>query len=408
MPWRSLVRHASLNRYFASTILLSLLGCRAPSPLNSPERPPVVALSVAPAPPASPVAARPPKGRWVYEGTLAGKNVLVRLSCEATTCGGYYFYEGIGESLALVETLPNEFDEQLGVGKNVRVTGHLAFTTPAGGERWAGTWSVDAKSPQSIVLAQVHPSTPPRSLKRTFSDKTPTAKDECKVRVTSFELVGLANAALEERLNARIRPETLALESEHVALPEVAVDEMCGKNQCDVSLKGYRMLCRDFNGRAGLFFDEDVRPTVLDDTLLSARSEYGFDGGGVHPSDGVGGITIDLHDGHILDARDLLKTPASEPAWEKLVPPAFFQKLGSPFTPRDVTFALGTNEGAQRRSVSDELVWADFFLTPSGFELVPRVPEVLRMLRHDVQHVPFQKVRAALLPNGPASHLYAR
>lgn len=91
----------------------------------------------------------------------------------------------------------------------------------------------------------------------------------------------------------------------------------------------------------------------------------------------------------------------------ELVPPAFFRRHGG-FSRSDVRFALGTSEGDRRPPVWEKLEWTEFYLSRSGFELVPGVPEVMRVLRHEVQHVPFARVASALLPSGPAAHLYAR
>ncbi len=399
---------------------MGLGGCARNTPKEAPNAgasAQVVAVGSIPAstePPAPSPRRASSRGRHVYEGTIAGKPVLLRLQCDDATCAGYYFYEQIGESLRLVETSPRAFDELVGVGKSARVTGHLAFEEAPGGERWVGTFTAPAKDPaaakagQPIVLSRVARTGAPRWVKRAFSDKSAKpANASCRVRVRSFELVGLANEELEERLNEAFAPERLALE--HAEPIDTPPTETCGTagSQCDVSPKGYRILCRDFQGRAGLYLEKELRPTLLDERLLSVRSEYDFDGGGAHPSGGVSGITIDLRNGHALDARDFLKDPSHEPSWVSFVPPAFFRRYGG-VSPSDVRFALGTSEADRRAPVWENTEWTEFYLTPSSFELVPGVAEALRVLRHDVQHVPFASVKSALLPSGPAAHLYAR
>jgi hypothetical protein len=373
-----------------------------------------VAPRLAP-PPASPpaaVASASPSsagGRHVYRGTIAGKPVVVRLRCTRATCDGYYFYETIGESLRLVANGRDSFDEHVGVGKAARKTGHLAFEGPPGAASWRGSWSAPPPaagrppaSPLPVALARVGALEKPLALTRSFSDRV--AEASCHVRVRSFELLGLADPSLEDRLNALLSPESLA--QEHAEPSDAPATDTCGDGgaQCDVSPKGYRLLCRDHFGRPGLHLEQDVRPALLDDKILSLRSEYWFDGGGAHPSDGVSGVTIDFRTGRSLDARDFLRDPDREPNWNAHISPAFYREHG--VSAADVPLALGTR--AQRASKPLEtLEWADFYLTPSGFELVPMVAEVARVLRHKVQHVPFTKVRASLLPQGPAAHLYA-
>ncbi|MBN9164474.1 MAG: hypothetical protein J0I07_26160 [Myxococcales bacterium] len=406
----------------AAMLVLVLGGCGTTSASESPARPAgpsaTVAVAAAGAASAEPSAPAPRRassqGRHVYEGTVAGKPILLRLRCEGATCSGYYFYERIGESLRLVQTGPNAFDELVDIGKSARVTGHLAFDDAPGGERWVGTFTApprnaaEAPKGEPIVLSRVARTGTPRWMMRSFSDKSAKpANADCKVHIRSFELVGLGDEVQEERINGVFTPERLAVE--HAEPIDTPLTETCGKGgaQCDESPKGYRILCRDFNGRSGLYLDVEARPTLLDERLLSVRSEFGFDGGGAHPSDGVTGVTVDLRDGHALDARDFLKDPSREPSWESFVPPAFFRRHGG-FSRSDVRFALGTSEGDRRPPVWEKLEWTEFYLTRSGFELVPGVPEVMRILRHEVQHVPFARVASALLPSGPAAHLYAR
>lgn len=420
-----MVMPARTSSVLAAMLVVVLGGCAttsASSASEGPARPAgpsaTVAVAAAAGTSAEPSAPAPrrasPQGRHVYEGTVAGKPILLRLRCESATCSGYYFYERIGESLRLVRTGPNAFDELVGIGKRARVTGHLAFDEAPGGERWVGTFTASPRSVgeapkgEPIVLSRVGRTGAPRWMMRSFSDESAKpANSDCKVQVRSFELVGLADEELEERLNGVFTPERLALE--HAEPIDSPPTETCGKGgaQCDESPKGYRILCRDFNGRSGLYLDVEARPTLLDERLLSVRNELGFDGGGAHPSDGVMGVTIDLRDGHALDARDFLKDPRREPSWESFVPPAFFRRHGG-FSRSDVRFALGTSEGDRRPPVWEKLVWTEFYLTRSGFELVPGVPEVMRVLRHEVQHVPFARVASALLPSGPAAHLYVR
>ena len=109
--------------------------------------------------PASPTATTVPPSRvpgpHVYEGTVAGKPVLVRLHCDSKACSGAYFYQAIGEALELVQQ-GDGFDERVGIGTFARVTGHLSFASPPGGSTWTGTWT--AASAASAASAATIPS----------------------------------------------------------------------------------------------------------------------------------------------------------------------------------------------------------------------------------------------------------
>lgn len=338
------------------------------------------------------------QGRHVYEGTIAGKPVLLRIRCAQQHCSGSYVYESIGELLRL-DGDGRDFDETIGAGKRTRVTGRLAFDGPPGAPLWSGRWTAEAGPAQPIDLKRVVTGQVPRVIKRTFADRI--GKDECHVRIRSIELSGLADEALEDRINALLAPEQRALE--HAIPSDQPAGDMCGPGgtQCGVSARGYRILCRDHSGRTGLELEDEVRVTLLDDKLLSVRSEYYFDGGGAHPSDGVRGLTVDLRTGHALDGRDLLTKPEREPAWSSFLPAT----SGDDEDARIAPLALGR---VARDEIAEPSAWGDFYLTPSGIELVPNVPEAARIYRHRIQHVPFRKVRSALRAEGPAAHLYTR
>jgi hypothetical protein len=350
-----------------------------------------------------------PVGRYVYEGTIAGKPVLLRLRC-GVTCSGSYIYENVGEPLRLAPAGPNELDESVGTGDRVRRTGHLAFTTPPGGSSWQGVWTPPASasaastpSAQAIRLQRVLARAVPRAIPRKLHVQSPRDRD-CHVDVRSFEITGLADLALEDRLNDFFDPEHQARGALVTAsTPRAEIEETCGTKGelCDESTLGYRLLCRSVMGeRGGLFFDADIRVALLDAQLLSARDEYGFDGGGAHPSDGVGGVTFDLRDGHLLDARDLLRHPEHEPAWSSRVthPPPASDGI------EEMPLAIGTRDDAHVDL--DDGAWSDFYLTPHAVALVPIVPEAARVYRHQVQLVHYARVRRALRPDGPAAHLY--
>jgi hypothetical protein len=349
-------------------------------------------------------------GRHVYEGTIAGKPVVVRVDCtSADVCSGYYFYKNIGATIRLVYNTSNVLDERVGARTRSSVTGRLAFTGPPGKPTWDGTWTAPVGAPaQPIALTRVARDAAPRWMKRTFAEKSKKDKD-CFVTVTSFEILGLADEKMEAAINAAFAPESFG---EHTFDPADAraddPDDGCGKGgaQCDDGNHGYRILCRTFDGqRGGLFYQGEAQPTLLDDKLLSVRLGYGFDGGGVHPSDGVSGVTIDVHDGHMLDARDLLTTPAHPPKWSSFVSRAFFKNVEPDFA-NDVTFEVPVDSKPNRALPGDAPAWTSFYLTPTGIALVPNVPEVIRQLRQEVQVVPFAKVRSSLLASGRASHLY--
>lgn len=342
------------------------------------------------------VAAAPPVGRYVYEGTIAGQPVLLRLRC-GVSCRGSYIYENVGESIQLSPAGGSTFDESVGIGDRVRRTGHLAFTTPPGESAWQGEWTAPGSaSARPIRLQRVLSRAVPRAIPRRLHVHSPRER-ECHVEVRSFEITGLADLALEDRLNDFFAPENQARDSLVTAstTPE-ELEEVCGATgaRCDESALGYRLLCRTTDAeRDGLHLDVDIRVALLDAHLLSARDEYGFDIGGPHPGDGVSGVTFDLRDGHLLDARDLLRRPQHEPAWASLV--------AHPPPPGDaiegIPLAIGVHDGRD---------WTDFYLTPRGIALVPIVGEFARILRHQVQVVPFARVRRALRADGPAAHLY--
>ncbi len=402
---------APVRRASVVAPLLALVACASPKSSGTvsktvPSAGPLAASAAASATPGRPDTAPPaappsPKaGSYVYRGTVASKPVVFRVHC-AGTCSGYYFYEAIGRSLRLKATGANAFDEVVGYRERSRVTGRLSFETPPGGAAWNGTWaSGDGARVEPISLASVprdgHPGVVGRSLVEA------SARDPaCKVAVHSFELLGLADSAMEDRLNTLFSPEALA--DGHVAIegrPEEDAPCAGDAGACDESADGLLVLCRAFDGRSGLFLDDDAQVTVLDDRIVSVRNEYGFDGGGAHPSDGVGGLTVDLRDGHVVDARGLLVDPHEEPRWAELVSPRFWSDLG-PHADLEVAFGIGL---APKRA-AESPAWTDFYLTPTGIALVPQVPEVARSLRHQVQEVPFAKVRRYLRTDGPASHL---
>ena len=240
----------------------------------------------------------------------------------------------------------------------------------------------------------------PRAIRRQLRVQSTRDRD-CHVEVRCFEITGLADLVLEDRLNDFFAPEHQARGSVVTAgMSPAELEDTCGAKgeRCDESALGDRLLCRTATGeRGGLFFDADIRVSLLDARLLSARDEYGFDGGGAHPSDGVEGITFDLQDGHVLDAADLLRHPAHEPPWASLVahPPPAEDTIG------DVPLAIATRDG-------DGDHWSDFYLTPRSIALVPIVSEAARIYRHQVQLVPFARVHRALRGAGPAAHLYIR
>ncbi len=156
------------------------------------------------------------------------------------------------------------------VGLTVVMDGDDASGTPP------SPASAAATSARPIHLQRVLSRSVPRAFTRKLHVQSPRDRD-CEVDVRSFEISGLADLALEERIN-----ESLA--------------------------------CRTAEGeRGGLYFHATIRPALLDGGLLSARNEYDFDGGGAHPSDGVSGLTVDLRDGHLIDARDLFRKPTHEP-----------------------------------------------------------------------------------------------
>ncbi len=354
-----------------------------------------------------------PAGRYVYEGTVAGKQVLVRLRCGAV-CSGSYVYEDIGESIRLAAApAPSkaggaDFDESVGNGRQTRTTGHLAFSSPPGAPRWEGVWRGPDGAPQPFRLERVVSRDVPRAIPRRL--RVQSLRDRaCHVDIRSFEITGLADLALEDRINEALAPEhqtrNALLDS---AVTRAEVEKTCGARgeRCDPSALGYRILCRsDVEPHGGLFVDVDIRPTLLDARLLSARDEYDFDGGGMHSGEGVGGITVDLRDGHVLDARDLLRDPEHEPTWWSLLPRPFAdgEDLG------EAHFAIGTRDGHgdALADVPDDSPFGDFYLTPRSVALVPIVCEAARIFRHHVQHVPFARIRRSLRRDGPASYLYA-
>lgn len=251
----------------------------------------------------------------------------------------------------------------------------------------------------------------PRWVVRSFDVKSPRDPD-CRVTVRSFTVSGLADAALEARINAAIAPEAIALQTGHVAEHgATSTDAPCNEtpSTCDATVGGLLVLCRTFDGsRGGLYYNAELRPTLLDDKLLSIRHEYDFDGGGAHPSDGVGGVTIDLRTGRLLDARDLLTKPTEEPDWVSQLPDGYVKKLvetsGEANAMDIVSFGIGKLEG--RTELASPLPFREFYLTRDGLALVPIVPEVARVFRHDVPTIPWSRVRGALRPDGPAAHLY--
>lgn len=378
-------------------ILLVVSGCARPAPARGTRiEVASVASGVPSSAPSAPVAPATADGRFAYEGTIAGKPVLLRLRCHGGACHGQYVYEAIGEALQLRGD-GRQLEESVGAAERIEITGQLAFEQPPGAERWQGAWRAQVDSePKPIALRRVVVGTP-RVLARSFEDAI--VEDDCHVRIRSVELIGLADEALEDRINAALDPERRA--AEHAApadqpAPEVCVDDA---SRCSVSAKGYRILCRDSGGRTGLQLDEEVRVALFDAKLLSLRSEYWFDGGGAHPSDGVRGLTLDLRTGQAIDARDLLKRPEREPTWSSYIP----ARTGDEEDARVAPLAIG------ERPREDPLsAWSDFYLTARGIELIPNVPEAARMYRHMVQHVPFSKVRVQLRQDGPASHLLKR
>lgn len=350
--------------------------------------------------PASPTATTVPPSRvpgpHVYEGSVAGKPVLVRLHCDSKACSGTYFYQAIGEALELVQQ-GDGFDERVGIGTFARVTGHLSFASPPGGSTWTGTWTAASAASAPIALTRIAAGRP-RSFRRTFSDRIGRS---CRVLVRSVELVGLADPALEERLDALLSPEHQALE--HAAPYTAPAGDSCGDSgkQCDVSAKGYRLLCRDHSGREGLYLEKTVQITLLDERLVSLRSEYDFDGGGMHPSDGVVGVTIDLRTGVRLDARDLLRDAGEEPPYHQLT---VRKKVADPeLDAHGMPLAIGQREDDRESRV--DLGWMDFYLTPTTLELVPIVAEAARIFRHDVQSVPLTRLRRFWNSEGPAGYL---
>jgi len=341
---------------------------------------------------------------------LADQPIVLRLRCDAVgRCAGSYYYERIGKTLDLVQVGQvgeGRFDESVGVRARAQVTGHLVLDGPPGANPWRGTWTAATPGPSSaavqpIVLTTVSRGGPPRWHKRACVEHSAKNPD-CHVKVTSFELLGLPDAEMEERLNAAFAPQAQALEM----LPDAGSEaEACAPKgtACDDSPHGYRLLCRRFGTTGEAFgpfdLEDETRPTLLDDTLLSVRKEYWFDLGGMHPSDGVAGVTVDLSTGRALGAGDFLTTPARPPNWAALVPPAQ-RELPDAF---EVPFTLAATPAP--KPVWEKVPWDESYLTDSSFAFVPQVPEVARAIRHQVREVPFARVRGALRRDGPLAHL---
>ena len=172
------------------------------TPVEFPEASPPATPTLTDAP-AADARTAPQPGRFAYEGTIAGKPVVLRLRCDAT-CAGYYFYVGIGEAITLEPTGVNWFNETVGVAK--RNTGSLAFETPPGQGRWEGTWRppTTGVATQPIALSAISRGGPPRWFKRKLAERD----TECEVSVSSFEVLGLADEEMEERVNAAFAPST--------------------------------------------------------------------------------------------------------------------------------------------------------------------------------------------------------
>jgi hypothetical protein len=227
----------------------------------------------------------------------------------------------------------------------------------------------------------------------------------------SFELVGLADAETEDRLNSVFSPTNVAagyLWTE--ADPDAEDDDRCGRRgeYCDPTARGYRILCRDSDGNPRRFFSAHLQPTLLDSTVLSVRDEYRFDGGGVL-THGISGMTVDLGSGRPTLANDILKDWLHPPNWRQLV------SKSSTRIPDEVGdgVALGLfeedeNESEVVRPVWQETIWSTFYVTPTGFALVPQAGDVQQDVPYGVQEVPFAKVRSALRTDGPIAHLWSQ
>jgi hypothetical protein len=233
--------------------------------------------------------------------------VFVRLAQEGTRVRGRYFYEKVGVDLALEGTLEGDV-LTLREGHFAKPSG--VFVGTCRSDSLVGTWTADAKrgefSLTAIVPGNVQIATKRRRTeKKAKQPEAVQSHSTCVVEESWFELFGLKDARIEQRLNRQ------GLE---LGRPTMRPSETKDAKLCDTGFS--------------FAFNESIQ--LLGSDLANITEAGSGDWGGAHPSNAIDhrAYTVDLLTG------------------ERLRYDAIFRKDVTKLMLACFAFETGTNKGA--------------------------------------------------------------
>jgi hypothetical protein len=282
-------------------LALVLVACSKPSsPSTSgatPPTPPSLAPSASP-PDARTTTATPTTTcdwKWGFKGTVAGQPAFLRLVQRDGAISGRYFYEKIGQDIALHGTIAGSSDVELTEGDPNKSTGRFKGSCEPGGA-FTGTWSND-KGAQPFRFEPV----PARDTPIVASKKMHVARKvkhvgsfgmkECTYDETAFELFGARTPEAETAINGRDANDV----SPHV----LSKDTYGDVTACESGVTAE--------------FGRTVTKTWNDLVDVQQVGTFNYDGA-AHPGNAVdySHVTFDLRTGKAIGQKDVLaKIPTS-------------------------------------------------------------------------------------------------
>jgi hypothetical protein len=275
-----------------------------------------------------------------FRGNIDGKlAIVVRLRRRGAELEGSYFYEKNGIDLALRGRADGSARWLLEERANGIVTGAFSAHVEPGGVL-AGEWTpAKGGASRPFVLTRVARDATPEAPLAIFAKhvrarkkaKTPGiggTQNDCIVDATFAEVVGAPSQAVDDVINAALRPKDLALA------------------ECDM----------------GSTFETHYRVVFNDKGLLSVINDEAFCCG-AHPSYGRAFVNVATHDGARLTLGKLL-LPAAKPRLAALLRAPV--KLREAKTGADAEgIASSTVEHVEQLTRPD----ADFSIEPGGLSL---------------------------------------
>jgi hypothetical protein len=312
--------------------------------------------------------------RGSIDGTLA---VVVRLRRRGAELEGTYFYEKNGVDLALRGRADGPGRWLLEERADGIVTGSFAARVEAGGVL-AGEWTPAKGGPgRPFALKRVAryatPAAPlaifTKHVRARMKAKTPGiggTQSDCRIDATFAEVVGAPSQAVDDAINAALRPKDLVLA------------------ECDV----------------GSTFESTPRVVFNDKGLLSVINDETFCCG-AHPGYGRTFVNVTTRDGTRLTLGKLL-VPAARPRLASLLRPPV--KLREAKTGADAEgVASSVVQDVEQLTRPD----ADFSIEPGGLSLslYNSVPHAVQALFDEGFLVRWSQLEALLVRPGPLDAL---